>query len=826
LIINNVTVLDRPNFAGYLLVKYIIPLIIILFVLADCAMAQKRRSMGGGGSISGRVVDSETQKPVEYATIILFSVRDSSQISGIVSDDNGIFFLNRIRPGRYYIQISFMGFEVNKIDDIRISQDNLKVDLGDIKLVSKTVQIRGVEVTAERQALEFKIDKKIINVAKFHTAASGTAVDVLENVPSVEVDLEGNVSLRGSSNFTVLIDNRPTVLDANDALEQIPASMIENIEIITNPSAKFDPDGDSGIINIIMKKGKISGFSGVINSNGGPDDRYGGDFLLNYRNSFYNAFINVDYNKRFNPGRSSSEGWTTFDTITTFVHSEGNSNRGRTSYGIRCGVDLTLSQHDNLGIGFRYGHREMERSSKLDHDEWSNDDFVHSYNTSDNKTERGGDFYAINLDYLHKFNGDNHSFNSQVIFSRRDMDEMAISELVAIGDDITSGQITTESGPAARWRIKLDYTRPLFKNGKLELGYQSRLGKADEINEQFEYDTINEMYVLMPQFGNATEYHRDIHSLYALLGGEYRRLGYQAGIRGEYTFRDISVINSKENFNIDRWDYFPSLHISYRLDKEQQLMASYARKIRRTRGWWLEPFITWSDAYNVRQGNPDLDPEFVDSYEVGYQKSFGRNLLSAELYYRITHNKVEFVRSVYAENVTLSSVENIGTDYSFGAEIMLSLKPADLWNMNLIGNLFNYRVEGELYGSSFDSDDFNWSARINNTLNITQNTRFQLNGRYMSESVTSQGSRDDYLTVNLALKHDFISRIFSATLQVNDIFNSAKREFVSSGVDFYSYSRGDQKAPIVMLNLSYNFNNYKQERQRDGNGEDMGEDDF
>ncbi len=805
---------------SYKRLLFLIPCLLI----SSIALGQDRGMMGG--SVSGRVLDSALQTPIEYATIILFGHRDSTQVTGISTDEKGFFNLAKIRPGRYYLRISFLGYNLETIDEITISRDSREVVLGEIRLVQSSIRLKGLKVTAEKPAIEFKIDKKVINVEKYLTATTGTAVDVLENVPSVSVDLEGNVELRGSSSFTVLIDGRPTILEPNDALQQIPASTIDNIEIITNPAARYDPDGTSGIINIIMKKNEFSGISGVMNSNGGLDDKYGGDVLFNYRNGLYNAFINIDYNKRMYPGTSNAENRTSQSDTTAYVLSNGQSQWGRSRYGGRGGIDFNLTSKDNLGLGLRYGGRAMERDTRLGHEEWTDPGLQRLIYTSENNSERSGDFYSLNLDYMHQFGKQTHELSAQVIFNHRDMDEDSKNELIDSAGLVSSGQHTTEEGPSDQLRIKLDYIYPVKEKNKIEMGYQSRLGSAEDITRHREYDTLTGVYQFLSQFSHTTKYDRDIHSLYAMYGGEAGRFGYQVGFRGEYTYRNIEIVDENKSYNIDRWDYFPSIHTSYRLNSDQQLMASYSRRIKHARGWYLEPFETWTDAYNVRTGNPDLQPEYIDSYELGYQKSLGRSMFSAEAYYRITHNKVEFVRSVYDVNVTLRSVENVGTDYAFGTELMLNMKLFNIWDVNCMGNLYYYRVEGELYGEDFSEEDFSWSARLNNTVNLSGKTRLQINGRYRSGSVTSQGEREGVFTTNLALKHDFISRILSATLQINDIFRTSKHEFTSTGTDFYNYSFFERKSPTVMLNIRYNFNNFKQERDRERNGEDMGEDDF
>ncbi len=781
-----------------------------------------------GNILVGHAVDSDLQTPIEYATAILFDSDDSTQVTGAVTDKRGQFQLMRIRPGSYFIRISFIGYSVRTIHGIEVKRGQPRVDLGDIALVRTSVSLDEVTVLGERPALEYQIDKKVINVARQYTTIAGTAVDVLENAPSVTVDIEGNVKLRGSSNFTVLIDGRPSILEPNDALTQIPASTIESIEIITNPSAKYDPDGTSGIINIVMKKSRPQGISGILNVSGGFDDRHGGDILLNRRTNSFNLLLGGDHNRRFSPGTSKTENRTFQNNSTSYIFSSGDRRRGRTFYGMRGGIGLNLSSKDVLNLGFRYGDRAMERSSQLEHDEWSEPGVDHSLYTSQNITERAGDFYSVNMDYQRQFARKGHEITAQAIFSDRNGDEETMNELIDQDGTVSSGQRATEEGPARRTRLKLDYIRPFRGDKKLEAGYQSRLGQSENINELYEYDSLLARYEFRPQFSHTSDYTRNIHAVYTMYSGKLGVFGYQGGIRGEYTYRMIELVDENAKFSIDRWDVFPTVHLSRQWSGERQLMASYTRRIQRPRSWFLEPFETWSDAYTVRQGNPALQPEYIDSYEAGYQTFLGRSLLTLEAYYRITHNRIEFVRSVYAENITLRSVENVGRDYVFGTEYMLNWTPLKAWNINLLGNLYNHRIEGKLHEESFSEESFTWDVRMKNTFKFPKAVRIQINGIYNSPTISSQGRREGFFRANLAVRKDFFDRTLSATLQIRDVFATAEYESISEGTDFYNYRRFTRKAPMAILSLSYNFNNYKSERNRDleRNQEDSEEEEF
>ncbi len=805
--------------------KRVYIILTLLLALVSNLYAQQRQSGNTASStVIGRVVDAELGTPLEYTNVVLYEKGSKTQVTGAMTDSAGVFRLIRVKPGQYTLEVSFMGYYPKEIEGIEVGDDPGLVRAGVIQLERAILMMEGVEVTSDKPTVEYKIDKKVINVSKDFTAISGTAVDVLQNAPSVTVDIEGNVSLRGSTNFTLLIDGRPTVLEPNDALEQIPASNIEQIELITNPSAKYDPSGIAGIINIIMKKERAQGTNGIANVNVGLDDKFGGDFLINHRTDKLNLFLGANYNDQTFPGSVVVENQTTRGDTTSFISSDGDSRWQRKFYGFRGGLDWYLSTSDILSLALRYGSRNMDMFSERDFDEWTIPGDTHNLYLSETDVKRGGDFFSVNMDYGHDFKSKDHKITGHAMLSQRSGDEESSTELLGMDSSITSGQRTIESGPSSRMQFNVDYVLPVWEVNRFEAGYQANLRQSTDTSEMYEYDSTTGEYEFRPEFSNVVDYEDNIHSLYALYKGEWGEFGYQAGLRSEYQYRFIGLLGDDEEFKIDQWDFFPSGHVSYGFPNEHEVMASYTRRIDRPRGWQLEPFETWTDAYNVRTGNPALKPEYIDSYELGYQKPFGRNQVSLEGYYRVTHNKIERVRSVYDENIILHSVENVGTDYSFGAEAMLEWDLFNWLNVNVTGDLYQYRVEGELYGEDFSRESFNWNTRLNTTFRMSKSTRLQINGIYYSPSVSSQGRREGFYITNAAIRQDLWNKKLSVTLQLRDVLGTGKHEFTSEGSDFYSYTEFSRKSPVVMLAFSFNFNRYKPEQQRRENGQEEFED--
>ena len=794
--------------------------VFITFCYLSFAQTDDKKNMA---NISGKVSDIESKIPLEYANVILFSLPDSSQVTGSITNKDGIFVLAGIPDGKYFLSVQFVGYQKKIIKNVLVTSSN-SIDLGNIFIKITSINLENVVVEGERNPVSFQLDKKVIDVSKMPTSISGNAADVLENVPSVDVDIDGNVSLRGSSNFTVLIDGRPSVMEAQDALQQIPASSIETIEIITNPSAKYDPEGSAGIINIKIKKEKNLGLSGVANANAGANDKYGGDFIIENKTSGYNYNFGINYNRRFSPGNGLDNKQFEIGNNTSFLNSNGSRERGHISFGLRGGIDLNLSESDLFSISGRYGTREHQNNNASNYTQWSDLNPDKLYYLNINNSNRSGYYYAINTGYIKKFDAKGHQLLSQLIVSRNNSDESSISSSNQNGIQ-TDGKKTTETGPSTHIRGKIDYSLPLGENSKFEAGSQGEVELEKNSNGLFNYDALNNSYNFQSLYSHSINSTISELAIYSIYANEENNLSYQAGLRTELTYRTIELTDNQNKFSINRWDFFPSIHTSYKFSNVTQLMASYTRRIDRPHGWNLEPFLSWSDPNNVRVGNPDLKPELIDSYEFGFQTLFGSITFNNDIYYRINHNRIDRIQSAYAENVTLNTFANVGTDYSLGTEFMITFDPiVKFWNVNLMGDVYDYRIKGILNEIPFERTSFNWSARFNNGLNITKTTQFQFNVRYNSPSVTSQGKYTGFFRTDAAVKQDLFDKSISLTLQARDLFKTGKREFTSQGADFYSYTYYTREAPMVMLNMRFNFNNYKEKRiQNNGEPEDGGQ---
>ncbi len=770
------------------------------------------------GKISGQVFDNKSKHAIEYATVSLTDV-NGRLVTGTITDSYGHFSIDNIKNGTYKLTVSFLGYEDIVVEDVVLNDQERNINLSDIYITPSSENIEEVTIVSNVAPVQYKIDKKIINVSKQFSDISGTAVDVLQNIPSVRVDIEGNVSLRGSSGFRVLIDGRPTILDANDALQQMPASNIENIELITNPSVKYDPDGSAGIINIITKKKKMQGVSGIANLYAGLDDKYGADLLFNLKVAGFNFFASADYNHRYFPVYNESEQRTFLNDTTNYVILDGEDQGGFEFKGVRAGLEWDISDRDFMSVSYRIREGRRSRITVQDISEWSEPGAEEKDNISYEDGYRGGSGYSISTNYMHNFRKKGHELIAYLDYHDRKGTEETNNEL-RNAETILEGSKNLEEGPSNNLTAKLEYVLPLRGENKFEAGMQGRFSHNEDHTGLLIYDTETANYIVQPEFEHSTLYDRNIYSIYALYAASLNKFGIQGGLRGEYTMYRTETDINDSTYLIDRFDIFPTLHLSFNFTENLQAMASYSRRIDRPRGWYFEPFIVWQDAYNVRKGNPGLVPEYADSYELGILRTINdENFISFEGFYRVTHNKIERIRSVYSKDVFIHTIYNVGTDYALGAELAFRFHLKKRWEIDLSGSVFDYRVEGEYEGISFNHKSFNWDGRWNNTLSITKTTQLQINSHLDGPSATAQGEYKGHFSTDASMKQSLFERKLSVILQVRDVFGTTKREFTSEGDDFYYYRYHYHKSPVVILTMIYNFNNYKAKRVR-RNGDD------
>ena len=781
-------------------------------------------ALAKNGKIKGAIIDSNTKTPMEYANVAVYRKQDSKLVTGGIADATGTFEIKDLPYGQYYIEAVFIGFDKKTISDVKINPNAPTAELGTIALDASNQQIGEVSVVAERNRIEYKIDKKVINVANDINAAGGTAVTALENTPSVEVDIDGNVSLRGSSSFTVLIDGRPSVLSGSDALRQIPSSAIENIEIITNPSVKYDPDGMAGIINVVMKKNVLSGLNGIVNVNLGTGDKYGTDLMLNYKTKKYNIFLGGNWKDEPENGSMNLTRESYSNDTTTFLITDGNRDRGRGGKEIKGGLDFYPTEKTTITLSSQVGDYNYDSYGGGNIHTYDSPGSMDVYSIQKNTSTRNGNYVSVNTSFQTKFNESGmHKLEGSFDYRNRDgkakenNDEFLSNSSYSESNEFLTRVNTNETSTSNDYRMKLDYTLPLNEGSKFEAGLQSRIENETEKFYFEDYDLTTQTFINDPDFTSDMDFSEAIHSIYSTYSGKTIGIGYQVGLRGEYNKRTIEHYSDVKNtYSLDLFDVFPSVHFSYDLASENQLMASYSKRVNRPDGRDLDPFPNYMNQYTIRIGNPNLKPEYTDSYEFSYMRKFGTSFLSLETFYRTTNNLISRIQEMKDDGIIYMTMDNLNRDYSIGGELMGNINATKWLLINTSFSLYNYQLKGEILGSSVDKQSTNYSGRLNATVKFSPDSRMQLTGFYMGPTVSAQGDQKAMMFTNLSYRQDFMNKKLSATLSIRDVLKTGKYQGTSFGDSFKSTFKMTRDPQVVMLTLSYKINNYKMERQPSG----------
>ena len=772
-------------------------------------------------AVKGQVIEEETGTPMGYANVAIFAAADSAVVGGIMTADNGSFEIKNLLPGKYYLTVNFIGF-AKKSMPVQIAVAKPLTDIGIIKLKSSDQKIKEVEVVAEKQRVEFKIDRRVVNVSQNIIATGGTAVEVLENTPSIQTDFEGNVTLRGSSNFTVLIDGKPSVVKGSDALRQLPAGSIDKIEIITNPSAKYDPDGDSGIINVVMKRQLKDTFSGLINMTAGFNDKYRGDANFTYRTKKWDFVLGADFSDMTTKGtRDMLQKITSGDTLTS-RQTLSDGTQYHKGHNIKGGIDYMFNSNTSIGFTGTIGSMEHGDANLGHQNTTYNLGIPSTYLYQDNSSSRNSKYWSGNLNFMHKFNDKGHELQGIFYFSGENGDD--ITNQIDYNTDSNWNPIvkdpykyrSNESPVENDYRLKLDYSLPFNENDKLEIGYQGRYVKSleDFLFEEYNYLTAN--WVNNPKYSSIVNFSQYIHALYGTFSHTNKGFSYQAGLRTEYTNRELISQGTNTTYTFKRFDFFPTLHLSQKFTGEYELQASYSRRLNRPEGFMLEPFPSFMDPYNIRIGNPNLTPEYAGSYELTLLKHFNTSFVSLEGYYRHTQDLMTRIQTLGTDGIMYHTMANMNNDYSLGSELMINYEIKPGMRLVASGTLYNYWLKGAINGISVDQQSTNFDGKLNLDAKLAKNTRFQLMGIYRGPTVSAQGSRYAMYWANASLKQDLFKNKLSATLQIQDIFGTMKFGGSSSGTNFENQFTFKRESQIVQLTLSYRLNNFKTKPGKEG----------
>jgi outer membrane receptor protein involved in Fe transport len=798
--------------------KKLIMLLIAIFTFAGLGqpVVAKITDNAKLGVINGKVIDAETQKPIEYANVRLFSMSDSSLVTGTITSVDGVFTLKKIPVGEYYVEISFIGFE-KLVKTISITKEKLEFSLNDIVLSAQSQQLEGVTVVGEKTHIKYEIDKQVINVGKDATAAGGSAVEVLENTPSVQVNVDGDVSLRGSQDFTVLINGKPTQLSGTDALKQIPASSIEKIELITNPSAKYEAEGLSGIINIITKKNTMMGFNGLVNTTIGTGHKYSTNGTFNFRKKRLNLFTGFELSENYNSTDIGQASVVFSPTNNYYQNSSIHNVDMQDAMVFTFGFDYDINDKNSLSIQGKGGRRGYD-----DESESNSYDYTDLEPTKNNKySYRYFDVYGevmeYTLDYKNKI-GENHEFT--ITGHYQSWNGFDAEDLRAtVGDSIDEMHYYKKNDFNYQTRINADYKRPLGKKGILEAGYQFKFNDRNEDFNFDNYDANTGEMIYDPTFSNELKYRRYIHAGYAAYASEFKGFRYKVGIRGEYTDRRINIdtesTEEQDYVMNNQPDWFPSIHVSRDLKNGHSLQASYSRRITRPNAWLLNNNPKYFDANNIFYGSPNLLPQYTDSYELNYRKPFKKVFVSVQTYYRYTTNGFTQERKPIEGSTNKFSHQliNNNNQQALGAELMNSIEVTKWLKVNIGGNLFNRTEEGIIDGTEQSVSDFSWNAFTNANFNLKHGTRFQLTVYYSAPEEDLYGYRTPIYVLNLGANKSFFKGKLTAGISARDVLNTLKFDYEAKDALGNSTYTVEPEGPKVSLNLSYRINNFKNKQR-------------
>ncbi|MCI0448355.1 MAG: TonB-dependent receptor [Chlorobi bacterium] len=808
----------------------ILSLIIILLagIITGTIYAQTQ-----SGSVSGSVIDKTNNSPLEAADVTIQRQRDSSLVKGTSTNSDGRFTITEIPYGRYFIKANVVGYNFATVSGIIINQDNKTVTLEPIGLTSGTTTTEEIVVEGEKSLIEFKPDKKIFNVSKNMTTQGSSLIDLLREVPSVTVDQDGNVSLRGSEGVKIMIDGRHFGLEGqsrNIILEQIPASDVESIELITNPSAKYEAEGSAGIINVILKKQKQHGlgYNGNLALNLATGDKYGGQISLNLKKDKVNIYGNYSYNIR-NFTMSGFNERFYLDNPSISQISQDNTGRGRNkSHLIKLGMDYAIDQKNTLGFSFNYRNSDRLRGNTSINKEYDrSNNLVSDYFTTSNDIDKDYSF-DINANYLLRFKIPQQTLSADLSFSRDSDDETEENYDTYISPVNNTPDKRNEYSKEIDDALtgKIDYVHPFSKDIKLETGYRGSYKKRDIDFRVENYDYSLNQFVTDFTQSNRFIYKEQIHAAYGIYTQQLGSFGFSLGLRAEQTFINGELQNTSQFYDRNYIDFFPSASLSQKLTKSTEIQLSYSRRVNRPRHRQLNPFISYWGPNNYSQGNPNLNPEFTDSYEFNLIQYFPWATITPGIFYRYTKDEISRQRSLLDSITTLTTFVNLNSSKAYGGELILSLQPVKILSINGTFSYFRTEVDATNLQSGLTNAASTWSARGLTTINLPADFSLQASYFYTGKRVTSNGTIDPFQSFDAALKKDLFDKKLSIALRASDIFNTAKFVVNIDDAYFREYFERVRDSRGLYLNISYKFGqeerkqSSKRKRENNQNEED------
>lgn len=789
--------------------------------------------------ITGKIVDKKSNQPLEDATITLKNQKNPKALSGGITNNKGEFEADVV-PGIYDITIEFISFKSIEIKGKNITE---KTALGTFALEDDAAQLNEVVVRSEKSSVEIKLDKKVYNVGQDMMVKGGTVSDVLDNVPSVSVDTEGNVSLRGSDNIRILIDGRPSyAVNIAEALRQLPADAIDKVEVITNPSARYDAEGGSGIINIILKKGKNQGFNGTIIASTGIPETYGLSANINYKTEKLNYFTTAGYNHRTNEGggKTNSEYFNEDGSVKNYLNEDRDTERTRDGFNGRAGVEWTVAPNTYWTNAINYEKNTGEDTDLIN---YNNYDAAHNFTGTTyrlNSGDTGSENASFTSNFIKNFNDKGHKLTVDGSISRNTDDNQSI----ITGSDNYNNTLNNQIQKQAQ--LQADYVHPFENGSQFEAGYKGSFGNLNS-----DYYVLDDLGERIDNLSNILEYKENINSLYTQYGFKKNKFSYLFGLRWEDTNIHVNLLDTND-FNTKKYNnFFPSAFISYELSDQSNITTSYSKRLTRPRGRFMNPAVNYSSNVNIFQGNPDLDPSLTDKFDVGFIKRWEKVTFNTSAYFENTTDVFSFVRSPTGDVVTpdgdvvtpapgedvegvpviKSMPINLGKEQKFGFEFTINYTPFKIWRINSNFNLYNVKTtgehsytdtKGEVVVQDLNNQATNWFARINSKLTLPYKIEWQLNGTYNGAQKTAQGKNLDQFSMNTAFSKDVMKDKATIAFNISDIFNTRIMRSYTYLDNQTSYSEMQFRKRQFNLSFTYRFNKAKNEKEKNGQPKNEG----
>ncbi|HBF21069.1 MAG TPA: TonB-dependent receptor [Cryomorphaceae bacterium] len=769
------------------------------------------------GQITGKITDNGGNG-LPGAAVALY--QESTLVTGTSADENGVFSLT-IEPGIYSLEVSFISFATEK-REVTVPSNGL-LNLGTITLRESSNNLGEVVVEGEANFMEFKQDKRVFNVGKDLSNVGSNASELLRNIPSVDVDIDGNVSLRGSQNVRILIDGKPSGLvgvNPADALRQLQSSMIERVEVITNPSARYDAEGEAGIINIVLKKEKRNGLNGTFEGNVGYPDNYGISTGINYRRGPINFFANLSFNYRNSPGGGSTLQRTFYDDTTFSFVRDREQTRGGYSGALRLGADYNLSENQTLTGNFLYRPSLENNEAVLRYKDYNGLNELTQTSVRIDQEEETERTLEGDLHYAKTLKGKDHKWTAD--FKYQDSDDRESSDIFQTVDqtgELTQQKVENQEDEQSIL-IQTDYVKPLSGKKSFEIGAKGTLRKI--VNNYSVRQLEDGIFENLPRYTNDFTYLENIYAAYAIYNGELKDITYQLGLRSEYTDLSTALRLSNEPVRKQYLNLFPSVFFTWDIGVKSDLQWSYSRRISRPHFRMLLPFSNFSDNRNFFAGNPDLNPEFTDSYEMGYVRYWEKASLYSGVYYRHRTGVIERITLPTDTNANEIFPINLGVQDAYGLEFNLSLDLYKWWKANANLNVYRALTRGTYREQQFNSDNLSAQSRIMNRFSFWKSD-LQVSFNLRAPETTTQGTTLGIYTMDLGWSRDILNNRATISASVRDVFSSRKRRSITEGPDFYIESDFQWRARQFLLSFTYRLNQKKSRPQGDRDG-DFGDD--